>query len=176
MNETALGFDALDTLLEAWHFSSSYSFGFGLDRKLWMAPGTRRRSSMVQNSNFLRTSIGTIRATYLGKVRSILAKNFRVSGLRLIYLMNSKHWRMRYPPRDTVGRVDCRGTTIRYDAGDMLPEYAARLRALESLRPIDLLQKHAPIYFPSQKVLLMWLKEAQRRGRRYRSCICVRRR
>ncbi|MFA5073719.1 MAG: hypothetical protein WC539_07465 [Nitrospirota bacterium] len=140
-----LGLDALDALLEAWHFSSSYSFDFGArSRNYGWHPSTHDdviawfRAVITYAERLALSDL-----SFSEKVRSILAKNFRglwskaavIDELESLAnaLSSQRYW--------SEGWIAVRNT-IRFDADCMKLEYSIRLRALEErLRPLDLQQR-----------------------------------
>jgi len=136
--------EALDAMLEAWHFSSSYSFDFGArPRDFGWHP--KSRDDMVR---WYRKAVGYTRRLALSnscfgeRARSILASHFRGiwTNVGVIDELESTAHALAAHGFWMEGWIAV-GKTIRFDAKKMLPEYATRLRALaERLRPNDLLQ------------------------------------
>lgn len=141
----ARGIEAIDALLEAWHFTSSHHFEFGArPRDHGWHPKTnielvewyRAALSYAQRWALLN---GPLR----DKVRSILAKQFRSLWTRAGILDELESMAHALAAQDfwSDGWIAIRNT-ISFDANAMPPDHVDRLRTLEvALRPNGLLQK-----------------------------------
>lgn len=137
--------EALDAMLEAWHFSSSHDFSFGAhSRDFGWEPRTEDDvTAWFRASVALARELSGVNSPYRQHARSMLARRFRAL------------WREARIPDDIEatarelngdsgwpdGWIAVR-STIRFDIGNMETELSGRLRSLEvELRPKDLVQK-----------------------------------
>lgn len=140
-----LGIEAIDALLEAWHFSSSHHFEFGARSRDY---GWRPKTSF-EVREWYRTALGYAQRLALldsllrNKARLILAKQFRSLWTRagIMDELESMAHELATQEFWPEGWIAVRNT-IEFDGDQLLPEHAARLRALEkALRPNELLHK-----------------------------------
>ncbi len=141
----ACALEALDAMLEAWHFSSGHDFSFGArSRDFGWEPKTR--GELVA---WFRVTIGLARelalstSPYREKARSVFARHFRALWMRAEIPDDLECLAKELAAQDgwSDGWIALR-RIIRFEDDHMLPELAQRLRRLESkLRPHDLIPK-----------------------------------
>jgi hypothetical protein len=139
------GLDALDALLEAWHFSSTYGFAFGArPRNYGWHPRTYEEVASWYRAAITRArQLALSEGPIADNARTILSKNFRGlwSKASMIDELDAMARALSAQKYWSEGWIAVRNT-IRFDAADMNPEHARRLRALEEiLRPNNLPQR-----------------------------------
>lgn len=147
----ARGLEAVDALLEAWHFSSSHHFEFGARPRDygWYPKTNAELLEWYRISLSYAQRLALSNGPFQEKVRLILAKHWRslwtragtIDELESIAhaLAAQRFW--------SEGWLAIRNT-IEFDGNRLLPESVARLRTLEkALRPNGLLQEARAFVF-----------------------------
>lgn len=137
--------EALDAMLEAWHFSSSHDFSFGArSRDFGWQPKTQAElSTWFRAALSLARELALSTSPYREKVKSILARRFRALWMKAGIHDDIKSLARELAAQDgwADGWIALR-MIIRFDIDRMVPELAQQLRNLEAdLRPRDLTHK-----------------------------------
>lgn len=141
----ACALDALDAMLEAWHFSSSHDFSFGArSRNFGWEPKTNDElAGWFRAALNIAREIALSTSPHQPRVRTTLARRFRALWTRAGVADELKRLAKELAAQDgwPDGWIAIR-MTIRFDADRMPPALAQLLRDLEAeLRPRDLAQK-----------------------------------
>lgn len=141
----SLALDALDGLLEAWHFSSTDDFTFGArPRDYGWQPKTEEEvSSWYRTALDYAKNLVFSRGPLRDKARAVLASNFRGLwvGAGIAKQLDGAVREIAAENFWPKGWIAVR-STIRFDAGKMDTEDVELLRSLEkALRPRDLVEK-----------------------------------
>jgi hypothetical protein len=142
-----LGLAALDQMLEMAHFSSHYQFEFGARSRDY---GYQPRSA-AERTQWYGATLALIERLVLvegiakPELRDLLAQNFRFRGLWTLAQMYDELERLAHRFADDgfwrEGWVACQ-QTMQLDRGQLTPEAASRLSALEVyLRPSNLYER-----------------------------------
>ena len=158
-----LALTALNSALEAWHFSSHYDFSFGA-RKRDFGYRPRLRADVIRWYRIFIAScarISTSNEPIADKARSLLAAQFRGLWAKagMFAELDDAASRLKAGGSWTEGWIAVR-KTLNFDSERLHPDSLSKLRQLEdSLRPRALIERARTYAFARPGSSLCWLAE-----------------